>query len=72
MGEEKYMDKDYCLECGVKHARDVEHHLEDLVTGAPEELKEKALELKEKARQLRKSIDDLRIIEMAKKLKETV
>jgi hypothetical protein len=46
--------------------------LEDLVTGAPPELKETALELKEQARQLRKSIDDLRIIEMAKKLQNTI
>jgi hypothetical protein len=72
MGEEKYMDEDYCLECAVKHSRDVEHHLEDLVTGAPPELKETALELKERARQLRKSIDQLRILELAKKLKNTI
>jgi hypothetical protein len=72
MGEEKYMDEDYCLECAVKHSRDVEHHLEDLVTGAPPELKETALELKEKARQLRKEIDNLRVLELAKKLKDVV
>jgi hypothetical protein len=72
MGEEKYMDEDYCLECAVKHSRDVEHHLEDLVTGAPPELKGKALELKEKARQLRKEIDSLRVLELAKKLKDVV
>jgi hypothetical protein len=42
------------------------------VTGAPPELKGKALELKEKARQLRKEIDDLRIIEMAKKLQKAI
>lgn len=69
--EEKYMDKEYCLECATKHSRDVEHHLEDLITGSPE-LREKGLDLKEKARQLRKEIDELRIAEMAKKLKNVV
>jgi hypothetical protein len=42
------------------------------VTGAPPELKETALELKEKARQLRKEIDNLRVLELAKKLKDVV
>jgi len=72
MGEEKYMDEDYCLECATKHARDVEHHLEDLVTGASPELKDVALKLKEEARQLRKKIDNLRVLELAKKLQKVI
>lgn len=69
MGEEVYMDKGYCLECGTKHISRVEHHLEDLVTSSKDdkELREKAQELLDRTREIRKVLDELRIKEMAKR-----
>jgi hypothetical protein len=70
MGEETYMNKPYCLECGVKHSRDAEHHLGDLVTASKDdpEMREKAQELLDKQRDIRREIDNLRIEERAKKI----
>lgn len=69
MGEEIYMDKEYCLECGTKHISRVEHHLEDLVTSSKDDKETRALaqELLDKAREIRKVLDEMRIKELAKK-----
>lgn len=69
MSEEGYMEPRYCLECAWKHSRDLEHHIEDLLSAKDEELKLEALDLKEKIREIRKKIDELR---MKEKLKEIV
>lgn len=75
IGEETYMDKPYCLECSVKHGRDVEHHLSDLVTSSKNDprLREKAQTLLDNQRDIRKALDEMRIEELAnKKLKDMI
>jgi predicted nuclease with TOPRIM domain len=69
MGEETYMDKEYCLECATKHSNRLEHHLEDLQTATANnpELRTEAQNLLDNIRQIRKRIDTLRIEELAKK-----
>jgi len=69
MGIETYMDKGYCLECGVKHTRDVEHHLEDLITASKDnpELRELGQDLVDRIREIRRQLDDLRVNELARK-----
>ncbi|MEM1543718.1 MAG: hypothetical protein QW795_03450 [Candidatus Bathyarchaeia archaeon] len=69
MGEEIYMNKNYCLECGTKHVSRLEHHLEDLVTSSKDdkELREQAQDLLDKVRDIRKVLDEMRIRELAKK-----
>ena len=68
MPEETYMNKAYCLECATKHSRDLEHHLEDLVTASKDnpQLRQWAQEMVDKTREIRKQIDELRIRELAK------
>jgi len=67
MGEETYMNKNYCLECGTKHINRLEHHLEDLQTATRDnpELREKAQEMLDQIRDIRKEIDQLRIEQLA-------
>lgn len=69
MGEETYMNKEYCLECMGKHSQRLEHHAEDLFTSSRDnpELREIATDFLDKARDLRKTIDNLRIEELSKK-----
>lgn len=69
MGEETYMNKEYCLECATKHSNRLEHHLEDLQTSAIDnpELRSEAQDLLDKVRSVRKKIDSLRVEELAKK-----
>jgi|GEM_PF-6706512 TolA-binding protein len=73
MGEEGYMNKNFCLECSSKHANRLEHHFEDMVTATHNEpeLRQQAQEMLDQIRQMRKKIDEVRINELAKKkLKE--
>lgn len=65
VGEETYMDKGYCLECGTKHANRLEHHLEDLVTSSKENpnLRMEAQDMLDQVREMRKKLDELRIKE---------
>jgi predicted RNase H-like nuclease (RuvC/YqgF family) len=63
MGEEGYMNKNYCLECGTKHINRLEHHLEDLQTATRDdpEMRKKAQDMLDQIRDLRKELDQLRI-----------
>jgi predicted outer membrane protein len=74
MGEETYMDKEYCLECATKHSNRLEHHLEDLVTSQKDnpELRSEAQEMLDKIREIRKRIDDMRINELAYKKLQSI
>jgi hypothetical protein len=75
MGEQKYMDKGFCLDCMEKHAQRMEHHGEDMVTATADdpELRQKAQEVLDAQREIRKRVDEIRVEEKAKKLlRETV
>jgi len=65
--EDAYVDPKFCISCAGKHSRDLEHHLEDAITGSKDnpELRQEAQQMVDQVREIRRKIDEIRIDQLA-------